>query len=134
MVDILSKKQRSYCMSQIKAKNTKPEIIFRKYIWSKGIKNFIVKNRFTGKPDLVFTKKKIAVFIDGCFWHKCPKCYIKPKSNKSFWNSKIKQNLKRDAVVNKSLKSEGWNILRFWEHDTNKNINSCYKSLLKRLK
>ena len=121
-------------MSQIKAKNTKPEILFRKYIWSKGIKNFRVKNKLTGKPDLVFTKKKVAVFIDGCFWHKCPKCYIKPKSNKPFWNTKIKQNIKRDAIVNDLLKKDGWRVLRIWEHVIRKDINSAYKRLLKRIK
>jgi len=120
MTDVLTKRQRSYCMSQIKGKDTQPEIILRKVLSSAGLKGYRLHYKLPGKPDIVFPKKKIVVFIDGCFWHKCPKCFIKPETNKSFWNKKIDSNVKRDDIVNSELKRKGWEIIRIWEHELRK--------------
>lgn len=120
MADVLTKKQRSYCMSQIKGKDTQPEIILRKALLSAGLKGCRLHYKLPGKPDIVFPKKKITLFIDGCFWHKCPKCFIKPETNKSFWNKKIDSNVKRDGIVNSELKRKGWEIIRIWEHELRK--------------
>lgn len=117
MVDVLTKEQRSYNMSMIRAKNTKPEISLRKLIFANGLRGYRLHYRLNGKPDIVFPRRKIAVFIDGCFWHKCPKCFIKPASNKKFWSRKIESNVKRDKDVNRALKKKGWKILRIWEHE-----------------
>ncbi len=68
-----------------------------------------------GKPDFVFPEAKLAVFVDGCFWHGCPKCYRRPKSNVPYWRSKIKRNRKRDLQVRRELRKQGWAVLRFWE-------------------
>jgi DNA mismatch endonuclease (patch repair protein) len=68
-----------------------------------------------GKPDFVFKKQKLAVFVDGCFWHGCPKCYRAPKSNQQYWQQKIIRNRKRDLNVNRILRSQGWKVFRFWE-------------------
>jgi len=87
-----------------------------------------------GKPDIVFPKKKVAVFIDGCFWHKCPKCFKKPATNKVFWMRKIDSNTKRDKVVNADLKKKGWKVIRIWEHEIRKNLNKCYFKIHKELK
>jgi len=70
-----------------------------------------------GKPDFVNKKQKIVVFVDGCFWHKCPKCYKEPKSRKEFWITKINNNVKRDKEVNKRLKRDNWKVIRVWEHE-----------------
>jgi len=128
-MDVLTKKQRSYCMSRIKNKNTSLEIFFRKYIWNKGLRGYLVKNQIQGKPDLYFPKKKIAVFIDGCFWHKCPECFIAPKSNARFWKNKINKNVKRDKQINKLLKTNGVKVIRFWEHEIRKNPSKCFKKI-----
>src|SRR3989338_6608055 len=96
MPDVHTKKQRSYNMSMIRSKNTKPEIILRKLLSASGVKGYRINYKLTGKPDIVFPKQKIAIFVDGCFWHMCPKCYIQPKSNPKFWINKIKGNVKRD--------------------------------------
>lgn len=117
MADVLTRKQRSYCMSQIKGKDTQPEIILRKALSSAGLKGYRLHYKLPGRPDIVFPKKKITVFIDGCFWHKCPKCFIKPETNKSFWNKKIDTNVKRDGIVNSELKEKGWKVIRIWEHE-----------------
>lgn len=125
-MDILTKEQRSFCMSQIRSKNTLIELKFRKYLYNNGIRGYRVNNKILGKPDLYFPKKRIAVFIDGCFWHKCPKCFIKPKSKNNFWDKKIRYNILRDKIINKKLNKDGVKILRFWEHDIKNNIEKCY--------
>lgn len=107
-------------MSRIRAKDTQPEIILRKAISKAGIKGYRLNYRLLGKPDIVFLKRKIAIFIDGCFWHKCPKCFKKPATNKKFWLEKIDSNVKRDRFVSARLKKEGWKVLRIWEHDLKK--------------
>lgn len=128
-MDVLTKSQRSYNMSQIRAKNTKPEIKLRKALFQKGLRGYKIHYNLHGKPDIVFTKYKIAVFIDGCFWHKCPKCFVKPKTKKSYWLKKIENNKKRDKLVNEKLKNEGWLVLRFWEHQIEKEIDNVVKNI-----
>jgi len=104
MTDILTKKQRSYNMSMIKGKNTKPEITLRKILCANGLRGYRVHYTLPGRPDIAFSKRKIAIFIDGCFWHKCPQCFIRPSTNKAFWSKKIGSNVKRDRIVNAELK------------------------------
>ena len=121
-------------MSKVKGKNTKIENIFRKYIWRQGIKGYRVNNsKVIGKPDLFFGSRKLAVFIDGCFWHKCPECFSPPVSNFGFWDEKLTRNVNRDKEVNKLLKEKDIKVVRFWEHEVEKNLNKCYKRLVKEL-
>ncbi len=127
----LTKEQRSYCMSRIRSRDTSVEITFRKHLWCKGYRNYRIKSKIAGKPDLYFPKKRIAIFIDGCFWHKCPKCFIGPKSNKKYWGPKIKRNVERDKEINKKLKKEKIKVIRFWEHDIKNNFNKCYNKFKK---
>ncbi|MCK4792627.1 MAG: very short patch repair endonuclease [Desulfobacteraceae bacterium] len=133
MADVHTKEQRSYNMSMIKGKDTKPEISLRKLLFAKGVRGYRVHYRLPGKPDIVFPKKKIVVFIDGCFWHKCSKCFIKPQTNKGFWKEKINSNVERDRVVNKQLKKMGWKIIRIWEHEVRKNLNKSYLKVFKEI-
>ena len=134
MPDVHTKKQRSYNMSMIKCRDTNPEISLRKLLFANGIRGYRVHYKLPGKPDIVFPRKKIAVFIDGCFWHKCPKCFIEPRTNKVFWKEKISSNIKRDKDVNKQLKKMGWKIIRIWEHDVKKNLNKSYLKILNEIK
>ena len=131
MVDVLTKKQRSYNMSQIKGKNTKPEIRLRKELLSKGLKGYRIHKNITGKPDIIFPKQKIAIFIDGCFWHRCPVCYKEPKTNSKFWSEKIESNKLRDKKINVQLKKKGWRVLRFWEHEIKKDVSGCADKIKK---
>lgn len=117
MTDVLSKKQRSYNMSRIRSKNTLPELILRKTVLRSGLRGYRLHYKLVGKPDIVFPKRKIVIFIDGCFWHKCPKCFIPPRTNEVFWTAKINSNVKRDKVVNRELREKGWKVLRIWEHE-----------------
>ncbi len=133
MADVLTKEQRSYNMSRIKGKNTKPELLFRKYLFSKGLKGYRIGYKLTGKPDIVFPKYKIAMFVDGCFWHRCPKCFVKPATNINFWKKKIDGNVRRDKEINKILKKEGWKVIRFWEHEIKKDLQKCYSEVEKEI-
>jgi DNA mismatch endonuclease (patch repair protein) len=73
-----------------------------------------------GKPDFVFKAAELLVFVDGCYWHGCPKCYRAPGSNQEFWSEKVARNIRRDRFVVKQLKKDGWRILRVWEHEMKK--------------
>jgi len=115
MADVLTKEQRSYNMSRIRASKTKPEFRIKKLMELLGM-TYQPKNIY-GKPDFANRKERIAVFIDGCFWHGCPNHYSTPKQNRSFWKTKISGNKKRDKEVTKHLSGNGWNVVRLWEHD-----------------
>ncbi len=118
MSDIFSEKERSQIMSKIKSKNTALELNFKKLI--RGLK-FEYQPKVFGKPDFASKKLKIAIFIDSCFWHKCPKHFRKPTANNIYWTQKINRNVERSKEVNNNLKKQGWKVLRFWEHDLRNN-------------
>lgn len=122
MPDSFSKKKRSYIMSKIKSRETKIELSFKELIT--GLR-FRYQPKVIGKPDFASKKQKIAIFIDSCFWHKCPKHFRKPNSNKSYWKAKIDRNVERAKEINKWLKKDGWTVLRFWEHEIKKNPEKC---------
>ncbi|MBU0578043.1 very short patch repair endonuclease [Patescibacteria group bacterium] len=130
-MDRHTKQQRSYNMSQVKGKNTKLEIIFRQYIWNKGLRGYRLHAKLPGKPDLFFGPKKVAVFIDGCFWHKCALCFKGPKTNKKFWSAKIRSNVERDLDNDIKLKKLNIEPIRFWEHEIKEDIEKCYKKIKK---
>jgi len=131
MTDVLTSAQRQLNMSRIRAKNTGPEVKFRKFLWAEGIRGYRIHYKLPGKPDIVFTKKKIAVFIDGCFWHKCPICFQEPETRNEFWMKKIQSNIDRDKRVNEQLKKEGWKVIRIWEHEIRKEPEKVIKKIIK---
>lgn len=107
-------------MSSIRSKNTKPELQVRKLVWALG-KRFRIHDRTVfGTPDISNKSKRVAVFIDGCFWHGCPRCYSEPKSNTEFWRNKIARNRDRRKKVKSELRKEGWTVMEFWEHAVRK--------------
>lgn len=118
MTDVHDKQTRSYNMSRIRATHTKPEIALRRELAARGIRGYRIHSKLPGRPDLVFGPAKVAVFIDGCFWHGCPECGDghTPKSNRVYWVKKIKGNRARDLARTAELGKEGWSVLRIWEH------------------
>ncbi len=132
LTDVFTKKKRSWVMSRIRSTNTKMENLLAKEMKKAGVK-FRRYPKIFGKPDFLIKDKKTIIFIDGCFWHKCPKCYREPKTKKDFWLPKIEKNVERDRKVNKTLKRNGYKVIRFWEHDVEKNIDKCVKRILKLL-
>lgn len=134
MADVLTKKQRSYNMARIKSKNTEPELVLRKILSKNKVRGYRLQYKILGRPDLAFPKKRLAVFIDGCFWHKCPLCFVKPTSRIEFWKEKIRNNIRRDKKVNKSLAKNNWKVLRIWEHELKKNPEKVCLKIIKQLK
>jgi len=128
-MDKISKEKRSEIMSKIHSKNTRLEVDFRKQIWSRGLR-YRLHYKIPGKPDFVFISQKISVFVDSCFWHRCPKHFRMPKSNQDYWIPKINRNVKHDREINALLKKEGWRVLRFWEHEINKNAEGCIDRIM----
>ncbi|MCK9268580.1 MAG: very short patch repair endonuclease [Alkaliphilus sp.] len=128
-MDVMSREQRSRNMSRIRSKNTRPEIDVRKYLFSRGYR-YRVNYNITGKPDIVFPKKKIAIFIHGCFWHLhgC-KYSTMPKTNKQFWENKLNRNKIRDKIVESRLDDEGWKIYTVWECELKEEREICLKKL-----
>lgn len=120
-------------MSANRGKNTKPELLLRKALWRKGFR-YRIKNRLPGKPDIVFPLEHVAVFVDGCFWHGCPEHFQQPETNAKFWHEKIRKNQARDKKVNVALESEGWKVLRFWEHEVKANPDNCDRQVIRLLK
>jgi len=111
-------------MGRVKNKNTSIELLLRKALWSSGLR-YRLKSKLIGKPDIVFNLAKVAIFVDGCFWHGCPEHGQLPQTNESFWESKIRANVDRDRVVSKALTGQGWIVIRFWEHDIKRDIKGC---------
>lgn len=114
--DVLTPEQRKYCMSRIRGRDTKPELSLRQALWRLGVR-YRVRFQVEGRPDLVIPSAKLAVFVDGCQWHCCPDHWVRPKSNRDFWDRKFEKNRMRDSAVNLALKNMGWKVVRFWEHE-----------------
>lgn len=130
MPDKFSKETRSRVMSKIRSKNTVIETILKNLLKGLHLRQY---PKIYGNPDFGSKKRKIAIFVDGCFWHKCPKCYVKPKSNKKYWLPKIEKNVERDKKINKRLKKEGWRVIRVWEHKIKSNPESSIDNIRKRI-
>lgn len=107
---------RSENMSRIRSRDTKPEILLREALWSAGCR-YRLHYHLPGRPDLVFVKPRLAVFIDGCFWHGCPQHYSAPATRQEFWSNKLRENVIRDIKVGDALDEEGWRVLRVWQHE-----------------
>lgn len=122
MADVMTPEQRSRNMAAIKGKDTKPEMIVRKYLFSRGLRFRVQVRKMPGNPDIVLPKYRTVIFVNGCFWHGHEGCkyYHMPKSNIEFWKQKIKNNIARDVRNENELKSLGWRVIRVWECDIRK--------------
>ncbi|HCC50870.1 MAG TPA: very short patch repair endonuclease [Porphyromonadaceae bacterium] len=117
MADIFTKERRSEIMSRIKSRDTKPEIVLRKKLFSQGYRYRINYKKLPGKPDIVLSKYKTVIFVHGCFWHGhegCKDAHL-PKTNVAFWEKKINENINRDKKVIELLEQKGFNVLVVWE-------------------
>jgi DNA mismatch endonuclease, patch repair protein len=130
-MDNLTTQQRSDCMSRIKGKNTSLEKIFRKSISALNIRGYRLHVKIPGRPDIYFPSRRIAVFVDGCFWHGCPRCDSRPATNKRFWRDKIEKNRRRDETVRSELRKAGIKSVRFWGHEVKGNPGRCALRLQK---
>ena len=118
MADVLTKSKRSAVMAAIRSTGNKvTELGLARIFRAHGIKGWRRHLPLPGKPDFVFQKERVAVFVDGCFWHGCPKHLRMPKSNKAYWRRKIATNRMRDVRVRRVLRQGGWRVVRIWEHE-----------------
>lgn len=124
MPDILTPQQRHECMSHIRAKNTKPEVIVRQYLYAAGFRFRIHVKKLPGCPDLVLPKYRTCIFVNGCFWHGHRGCRYatRPKSNAEFWQTKIQNNIRRDELSVQALETMGWKVITVWECDLKKDM------------
>lgn len=143
MTDVFSPKKRSDVMSRIRSRGNKDtelalvKIFRREKItgWRRHLEIRIAQpgkkpTAFRVRPDFVFREVRLAVFVDGCFWHGCPKHSSKPKNNAEFWEKKLEGNRARDRLVNRVLRRDGWKVLRIWEHElTPKNVSRCTRRI-----
>jgi len=116
MVDIFAKAERSRIMARVRGRdNVSTELLVVKLFRSNGVTGWRRQPSLFGKPDFAFPKARVAVFVDGCFWHGCPKCYRAPESSASFWRHKVRKNMERDLKVSRELRSQGWRVVRVRE-------------------
>ena len=117
MTDVMTPEQRHRCMSHIRGKNTKPEMIVRKYLFAQGFRYRLHVKALPGTPDIVLPKYRTVIFVNGCFWHGHEGCkyYCLPHTNTDFWKAKIERNIERDKQERLELRDMGWHVIQLWE-------------------
>ena len=138
MADILNTQQRHHCMSRIRGKNTKPEILVRKGLHARGFRFRLHNKKLPGSPDIVLPKYGVAIMVNGCFWHGHKGCRYatKPKSNVEFWETKIASNRHRDEVTTAHLEALGWTVITIWECElrTNSQLDDRLNTLAEEIR
>ena len=127
--DVLTPSQRSFCMSRNRGSDTGPEIGLRRALWKLGVR-YRLRSRLPGRPDLVFPGARLAVFVDGCFWHGCVEHGAMPKNNAAFWAKKLARTKETDATAERQLAEKGWRVLRVWEHEIKMNVRAAADRVL----
>ncbi len=110
-------RSRSNMMSRVRGAHTAPEKRLRHLLWSRGLRYRLHTKTPFGRPDLVFLRQQVAVFVDGCFWHGCPVHYVRPRTKNEFWSNKLSSNVERDRRQTLELENAGWRVVRLWEHE-----------------
>lgn len=124
MADVMTPAQRSLCMSKNRGRDTGPELRLRRALWAVGLR-YRLGATLHGRPDIVFPRARLAVFVDGCFWHGCPEHFQQPANNAAFWAAKIEATHRRDLRVDTQLAAVGWSVMRIWEHDVRTCLGNC---------
>lgn len=133
-MDKISPERRSQNMSKIRSSNTSVELLLRRALWANGLRGYRLHRRgLPGRPDVTYGRARVAVFIDGCFWHGCPQCYVEPSSNVGYWKQKLSGNRERDARNADSLMRMGWTVIRFWEHEVRQSPAACAEAVRRTL-
>lgn len=122
----------SKVMRSNKAKNTRPELTVRKALRTKGLRGYrLHPKKVPGRPDICFIGKRVAIFVNGCFWHRCPHCRLPlPKTNREFWRKKFLRNIERDRLKEERLIGDGWTVLTFWECEIKRDTKSILEKIM----
>ncbi|MDL1862226.1 very short patch repair endonuclease [Betaproteobacteria bacterium PRO7] len=120
-------------MSRIRGRETGPEIALRRELWRMGLR-YRTHAKLPGRPDVAFLGDRLAVFIDGCFWHSCPLHGVSPKENRDFWERKLQGNRARDRRNERDLTTLGWSFVRFWEHEIDEAPDRCARAVARALR
>ena len=132
MPDILTRDERSRLMSRVRAQDTGPELALRRALWSAGLRGWRVHPKgVAGKPDLAWLSRRLAIFVDGAFWHGHPD-YYRGQSG-AFWDRKIAENKARDERVNSALLESGWRLMRFWDFEIERDLDGCVRRVSEEL-
>src|SRR4051794_11494941 len=132
MVDPWHPEQRSRLMQRVRTKDTAPEVALRRALWAAGIRGWRLHPRsIVGKPDLAWIGKRLAVFVDGVFWHGHPNYYWGQSG--PFWDNKIQRNRDRDRAVDLELEANGWRVIRFWDFEVATDLEACVAAVSKAL-
>ncbi len=124
MADDRSPSDRSDTMRRVRSRDTSCELALRRELHRRGLR-YSLRRTLPGKPDVIFVRAKVALFVDGCFWHGCPTHCRRPSSNTTYWNAKIDRNMARDQRVTGELAREGWRVIRLWEHEVRESPARC---------
>lgn len=129
MTDNLTKEQRSYAMSRIRRRDTLPELMLRRAVWKAGLRGYRIDRRnLPGRPDLSWGVRRVAVFVDGAFWHGHPSAFTPGKSG-TYWDGKIERNMERDREADCALEALGWVVIRFWDFEVRKEVERCVERI-----
>jgi DNA mismatch endonuclease, patch repair protein len=129
MADNLTPEQRSRTMARIRGRNTGPELLLRRALWRRGLRGYRLNvRRLPGRPDLAWGHLRVAVFVDGAFWHGHPSAY-KPGKSGRYWDEKIARNVARDRAADEALVEMGWTVIRLWDFDVRRNVELCVEAV-----
>ena len=133
MTDNLTPENRTRAMRAVHSYDTSLERGLARLLRAGGVNGWRRHYRLTGKPDFVFPKYRVTLFLDGCFWHGCPRCAKEPMTNREYWSLKIARNKRRDRLVARTLRGLGWTVVRIWEHSLSNSPGRILKRIEQRL-
>jgi DNA mismatch endonuclease (patch repair protein) len=129
MPDNLTREQRSRTMSRIRRRDTKPELLLRKALWARGLRGYRLDlGNLPGRPDVAWIQRRVAVFVDGAFWHGHPSAF-KPGKSGDYWDEKIPRNVCRDRAADASLREMGWTVIRLWDFEVRRDLGGCLERI-----
>jgi DNA mismatch endonuclease (patch repair protein) len=129
VADNLTIEQRSRTMSRIRRRDTRPELALRQALWARGLRGYRVDcRRLPGRPDIVWSRRRTAVFVDGAFWHGHPSAF-KPGKSGAYWDEKIRRNMERDRSADAALQARGWTVLRLWDFEIRRDLPDCVRRI-----
>ena len=134
MADVMSSAARRALMARIRGRDTLPEVTLGRVLWALGLRYRLHRRVVGSRPDFVFVGARVAVFVDGCFWHVCPDHFVMPVTNQKYWRPKLNRNKERDSENSARLRRAGWKVIRIWEHEIERRPEVCARRVMRVVK